>query len=228
MSRGCALSRAFARSGQTRRVGSQVKANTLADRVARACSGSHRFASADLAPAKTSRKTRVAAPPWSTLTRDARPNRRMPCPHGRQRSLCKECGGSGFCEHGRQRSRCKECGGSSICEHGRVRCSCKECSGSVFCEHGRRRSECKACGGASICEHGRLRRFCKECGGSGICEHGRQRHRCGDCRGGDHVTILDATEVEDSDWEEEGEEEELLPTVQARGAAGPRGGKRKR
>ena len=45
---------------------------------------------------------------------------------------------------------------------------------------------------------------------------------------GDHVTILDATEVEDSDWEEEGEEEELLPTVQARGAAGPRGGKRKR
>ena len=36
----------------------------------------------------------------------------MPCPHGRRRSLCKECGGSGICEHGRQRSRCKECGGS--------------------------------------------------------------------------------------------------------------------
>ena len=24
------------------------------------------------------------------------------CPHGRQRSQCKECGGSGICEHGRQ------------------------------------------------------------------------------------------------------------------------------
>ena len=34
----------------------------------------------------------------------------MPCPHRRQRSQCKECGGSGICEHGRQRSQCKECG----------------------------------------------------------------------------------------------------------------------
>ena len=31
------------------------------------------------------------------------------CEHGRQRSYCKECGGSGICEHGRVRSRCKEC-----------------------------------------------------------------------------------------------------------------------
>ena len=31
------------------------------------------------------------------------------CPHGRQRSFCKECGGSQICEHGRQRSICKEC-----------------------------------------------------------------------------------------------------------------------
>ena len=49
------------------------------------------------------------------------------CPHGRQRSQCKECGGSQICEHGRVRSRCKECGGGSICEHGRVRYYCKEC-----------------------------------------------------------------------------------------------------
>ena len=33
------------------------------------------------------------------------------CEHGRRRSVCKECGGSGICEHGRQRSQCKECGG---------------------------------------------------------------------------------------------------------------------
>ena len=49
-----------------------------------------------------------------------------PCPHGRQRYICKECGGKGICEHGRLRSQCKECGGSGICEHGRVRSRCKE------------------------------------------------------------------------------------------------------
>ena len=49
------------------------------------------------------------------------------CPHGRKRSLCKECGGSQICEHGRRRSECKECGGSQICEHGRIRSKCKEC-----------------------------------------------------------------------------------------------------
>ena len=52
------------------------------------------------------------------------------CPSGRQRSKCKDCGGSGFCEHGRERSRCKDCGGSGLCEHGRARSRCKECGGS--------------------------------------------------------------------------------------------------
>ena len=57
------------------------------------------------------------------------------CPHGKQRSYCKECGGSAFastvvgalvqgsrrpCVHGRVRSTCKECGGGSICVHGRM------------------------------------------------------------------------------------------------------------
>ena len=67
------------------------------------------------------------------------------CPHGKQRSRCKECGGGGICEHGRRRSRCKECGGSGVCEHGRERSKCKECGGSGICEHGRRRSQCKEC-----------------------------------------------------------------------------------
>ena len=31
------------------------------------------------------------------------------CPHQRQRSQCKECGGASICPHQRQRSRCKEC-----------------------------------------------------------------------------------------------------------------------
>ena len=33
----------------------------------------------------------------------------MRCVHGRQRSQCKDCGGSGICEHGRRRTQCKDC-----------------------------------------------------------------------------------------------------------------------
>ena len=75
----------------------------------------------------------------SSSTCDGR--QRVRCKHGRERSRCKDCGGSSFCEHGRQRNRCKDCGGSSICEHGRRRSQCKDCGGCM-CEHGRRRSIC--------------------------------------------------------------------------------------
>ena len=123
------------------------------------------------------------------------------CPHGRRRSQCKECGGSGICEHGRERTRCKECGGGSDM---RARSSAlsgarsavghryastvvsalsarsavgQEYASTVVCA-----LRCKECGGASICEHGRRRSQCKECGGSQICEHGRQRSDCKECK----------------------------------------------
>ena len=84
-----------------------------------------------------------------------------PCPHGvKWRSRCMVCSG---CPHGRPRSRCKECGGSGICGHGRQRSKCKECGGAGICEHGRDRYFCKECGGAGICEHRRQRHRCKEC-----------------------------------------------------------------
>ena len=79
----------------------------------------------------------------------------MRCVHGRQRSQCKDCGGSGICEHGRRRTQCKDCGGSGICEHGRQRSRCKDCGGSGICEHGRQRSRCKDCGGGSVSENAR-------------------------------------------------------------------------
>jgi hypothetical protein len=96
----------------------------------------------------------------------------MPCPHGRQKSTCKECGGSSICEHKKLRSQCKECGGSSICEHKK------------------RRNECKECGGSSICEHKKERRRCKECGGSGICQHGILRFTCKVCNPTGHLKSL--------------------------------------
>ena len=107
---------------------------------------------------------------------------RKKCPHGRQRSKCKECGGSSVCPHNRVRNTCKECGGSSVCHHGRQRNTCKECGGSQICEHNRQRSTCKECGGSQICEHNRIRNTCKECGGGSICEHNRLRSQCSLCR----------------------------------------------
>ena len=52
---------------------------------------------------------------------------RLKCEHKRQKSRCKECGGSSFCEHKKQRRQCKDCGGSAICEHKRLKSQCKEC-----------------------------------------------------------------------------------------------------
>ena len=109
------------------------------------------------------------------------PPTKGPCEHGvKYRSHCKVCSA---CPHGRWRSMCKECGGVEICEHGRLRAKCKECGGSQICPHGRQRSSCKECGGGGICEHRRQRYHCKECDGNGICTHGRQRNTCKECRG---------------------------------------------
>ena len=65
------------------------------------------------------------------------------------------------------------------------------------------------------------------CGGGSICQHGRQRSKCKECGGGGGpVTILEAIEVEDSDWEED--PQEWVPMVEACLIGGPLGGKRKR
>ena len=85
------------------------------------------------------------------------------CEHQRERSRCKDCGGSGICEHQRVRSRCKDCGGGSLCEHQRRRSQCKDCGGGSFCQHQRQRSQCKDCGGGSFCQHQRVRSTCKDC-----------------------------------------------------------------
>jgi hypothetical protein len=36
------------------------------------------------------------------------------CEHGRQKSQCKDCRGSGICEHNRQKRLCRDCGGSGL------------------------------------------------------------------------------------------------------------------
>ena len=68
------------------------------------------------------------------------------------------------------------------------------------------------------CEHGRQRSRCKECGGGSLCEHGRMRSRCKECGDDGPVTVLEATEVEECDWEEDPQEWLPLPgsAVEAR------------
>ena len=44
-----------------------------------------------------------------------------------------------ICKHGRQRNMCKECGGASICEHGLVSALSARSAAGHQCEHGRER-----------------------------------------------------------------------------------------
>ena len=54
---------------------------------------------------------RARATPYGLQRMRRRQPRAAGCEHGRQHSVCKECGGNGICEHGQVRSACKECGG---------------------------------------------------------------------------------------------------------------------
>ncbi len=116
-------------------------------------------------------------------TSDGSGRKQAKCEHGRQRSKCTDCGGSGICPHGREKRQCKACGGSAICAHGRIKSTCKECGGSRICPHGRQKPHCKECGGSAICPHGKDKYTCKECGGSAICPHGRDKRQCKECGG---------------------------------------------
>ena len=60
---------------------------------------------------------------------------RKKCEHGRQRSKCKDCGGSGICEHGRVRSQCKDCGGGGTGASTGGSAASARTAGSGVCEH---------------------------------------------------------------------------------------------
>ena len=107
--------------------------------------------------------------------------KRLLCEHGRQKTHCKDCGGSAFCEHGRQKAHCKDCGGSCICEHGRRKSHCKDCGGSMICEHGRQKHVCADC--LSIEDIIRSKNKCNACG-AGI---KNKRQAVGLCANCDHI-----------------------------------------
>jgi hypothetical protein len=63
------------------------------------------------------------------------PAKKTKCPHGRQKSLCKDCGGSGICEHGKQKNNCKVCvNQSKLCvPHGNFKRTCRRCKNGIEC-----------------------------------------------------------------------------------------------
>lgn len=99
----------------------------------------------------------------------------------RQMHTRKKSGIKTLCEHGRQKSRCRDCGGSSFCVHRQYKYYCKECGGNGVCHHGRRKSDCKECGGTRFCVHGRWKYNCRPCGGRRFCSHGQRRYTCNEC-----------------------------------------------
>ena len=75
------------------------------------------------------------------------------CEHNREKSICKDCGGSSICEHDKQKRQCRECNGSSFCIHDKFKAQCRECNGSSFCIHDKRKSKCRDCNGSEFCMH---------------------------------------------------------------------------
>ena len=112
---------------------------------------------------------------------DIKQREKQKCPHGRQRSTCKQCGGSGICHHNIQRITCIQCGGASRCIHQRMKRLCHECGGKGICCHNQQKTQCKICGGSAICQHNIQRSHCIECQGTEICEHKRQKRMCQIC-----------------------------------------------
>jgi len=76
---------------------------------------------------------------------------------GQRNKTCLECNARkkaelerNKCSHGRQRSVCCECGGGSVCPHRKVKWDCQACSPEKFCEHGKAkiRHTCVVCDAA--------------------------------------------------------------------------------
>ena len=115
---------------------------------------------------------------------------KIKCIHGRQKSRCRDCGGSEICIHDKFKSTCRECGGGSICIHDKFKSQCRECGGSSICIHNKFKSTCRECGGGSICIHNKRKSQCRDCGGSSICIHNKRKSQCRDC-GGSEICIHD-------------------------------------
>lgn len=108
------------------------------------------------------------------------------CPHNKQKSFCKDCGGTGLCPHGKKKYDCKECGGSRICPHKKRKYLCVECGGSGTCQLHKKDKRYCGCNNHKNnkpqCPCGKDQYFCRIHGGGAYCSHGRQRSSCKACK----------------------------------------------
>ena len=108
---------------------------------------------------------------------------RYKCEHNKERSRCRDCGGSAFCEHGKFKQQCRDCGGSRFCIHNKRKSRCRDCGGNEFCIHNKLKQQCRDCGGNAYCIHNKIKSYCRDCGGSVYCIHDKRKSTCKDCNG---------------------------------------------
>ena len=110
---------------------------------------------------------------------------RSKCPHGKQKSKCVDCKGTGICEHNKVRSICKECKGGSLCVCGRPRSKCDYCKNpEVYCNHNKPRLNCRVCVPKPKCKHNQCKYECTLCHPEKYCgEHMKMMKNCYKCNG---------------------------------------------
>ena len=105
------------------------------------------------------------------------------CEHNKEKSRCRDCGGSAFCEHGKFKQQCRDCGGSRFCIHNKRKSRCRDCGGNEFCIHNKLKQQCRDCGGNAYCIHNKIKSYCRDCGGSVYCIHDKRKSTCKNCNG---------------------------------------------
>ncbi len=106
---------------------------------------------------------------------------RKKCEHGKQKYLCKECGGSQLCSHDKIKTRCKLCKGKYLCEHNIYKYYCKLCKGNGICIHNNYKDRCITCNYDKKCSHNKIKSLCVLCNTKLKCEHNNIKYKCNIC-----------------------------------------------
>jgi len=76
-----------------------------------------------------------------------------------------KCNKNIVCIHGKNKKICRQCGGSKICIHNKYKNDCNICLGSRICKHLKHKKRCKLCKNENnpLCNHGKNIKYCPEC-----------------------------------------------------------------
>ena len=111
----------------------------------------------------------IAEPGNPSEVRTSKLGTHIPCPHGRSKHQCHDCGGSSLCVHNKLRQNCFVCNPTSkaFCKCGKRKDNCLVCNptSKAFCKcgDGKRKANCLTCSPHLFCVHNRKRSDCNEC-----------------------------------------------------------------